>query len=180
MQPTTLMPVCGACGIIAPRGLTSCARCGANFAARPMGAPRIDAGGGYWVAVSCTFQCRSCGFAAPLDQLDVDGSVECAYCGLRQRFEPSTWSEALDFAHAVGDLAGPGPEGRYPDPGLWIGASNPFRDTGETASFSEFRQSGFEITEGLTIPKSLQIAAAPGFPVCLRCKVPVVVQVAPG
>ena len=135
-----------------------------------MTAPRQDQAG-YWVAVRCSFQCRSCGFAAPLDQLDIDGSVECAYCGLRQRFEPSTWTEALEFAHAVGDLAGPGSEGRFPDPGLWIGPVNPFRDTGETLTFSDFSQAGFEISGGMTIPKSLQIQAAPGFPVCARCRV---------
>jgi hypothetical protein len=178
-MPPVMMPICASCGIVAPRLCPACPRCGAAFASRPATAPRQDANG-YWVAVRCSFQCRSCGFAAPLDQLDVDGSVECAYCGLRQRFEPSTWREALDFAHAVGDLAGPGPEGRYPDPGLWIGPVNPFRDTGETIAFSEFRQSGVEISEGMTIPKSLQIAAAPGFPVCGRCRAPVAVQVLPG
>src|SRR5207253_6689709 len=101
-------------------------------------------------------------------------------CGRRQRFGPSTWSEALHFAHAVGDLSGPGPEGRHPDPGLWIAPVNPFRDTGETLAFSEFRQAGFEIADGMTIPKTLHIQAAPGFPVCLRCRVPLAVEVAPG
>src|SRR5260221_8760495 len=120
MMSPILMPMCGSCGLIAPRRCPVCVRCGASFAERPMGAPRLDANG-YWVAVRCTFQCRSCNFAAPLDQLDIDGSVECAYCGLRQRFEPSTWTEALEFAHAVGDLSGPEPEGRYPDASVWIG-----------------------------------------------------------
>ncbi len=177
MFAPVVMPICASCGVIAPRMCQACSRCGAAFASRPMTAPRHDAGG-YWVGVRCTFQCRSCGFAAPLDQLDVDGSVECAYCGLRQKFEPSTWSEALEFAHAVGDLAGPEPEGRFPDPSVWIGPANPFRDIGETLTFSEFRQSGFEMTDGLTIPKSLQIQAAPGFPVCARCRTTLAVQAA--
>lgn len=142
-----------------------------------MGAPRIDAGGGYWVAVSCTFQCRSCGFAAPLDQLDIDGSVECAYCGLRQKFDPSTWTDALEFAHAVGDLSGPEPEGRQPDPGVWIGADNPYRDVGDTLTFSELRETGLHMVDGMTIPRSLQIKASPGFPVCQKCRVPVLLQV---
>src|SRR6185295_10892156 len=125
-------------------------------AARPTTAPRHDVSG-YWVAVRCSFQCRSCGFAAPLDQLDIDGAVECAYCGLRQRFEPSTWTEALEFAHAVGDLAGPEPEGRYPNPSLWIAPANPFADVGETLTFSELRQAGMEMSGGEMIPKSLFI-----------------------
>jgi len=130
--------------------------------------------------VRCSFQCRSCGFAAPLDSLDIDGAVECAYCGLRQRFEPRTWSDALDFAQAVGDLSGPEPEGRYADPGVWIAPDNPFRDVGETLTFSEHRESGVEISDGMTVPKSLQIQVAPGFPVCLRCRVGLAVQVMPG
>ena len=133
------------------------------FAQRPMTAPRLEAHG-YWVAVRCTFQCRSCGFAAPLDQLDIDGSVECAYCGLCQRFEPSTWIEALEFAHAVGDLSGPEPEGRAPNPSLWIAPDNPFRDVGETVTFSELRQSGSQMVDGMMVPRSLQIRVAPGFP----------------
>lgn len=172
------MPICGQCGVIAPRLCQACASCSANFAAPPLSAPRMDAGG-YWVAVRCSFQCRSCGFAAPLDQLDIDGAVECAYCGLRQRFEPSTWTEALSFAHAVGDLAGPEAEGRHADPSVWIGHSNPFRDVGETLAFSEFRESGMEMSDGMMIPKSLHIRAAPGFPVCLRCRRPFSVQVTP-
>ncbi len=105
--------------------------------------------------------------------------MECAYCGLRQRFEPRTWNEALDFAHAVGDLAGPEPEGRYADPGMWIAPDNPFRDIGETLTFSEYRESGIEISDGMTMAKSLHIEVAPGFPVCLRCRVSAVVQVTP-
>src|SRR5258706_13324357 len=116
-----------------------------------MTAPRVDASG-YWVAVRCSFQCQSCCFEAPLDSLDVDGSVECAYCGLRQRFEPRTWSEALDFAQAVGDLAGPEPEGHYADPGVWIAPDIPFRDVGETLTFSEYREAGIEISDGMTVP----------------------------
>ncbi len=172
-----LMPVCGSCGIIAPRRLSACGRCGASFAGRPMGAPRIDAAGGYWVAISCTFQCRSCSFAAPLDQLDIDGTVECAYCGLRQRFDPTTWTDALEFAHAVGDLAGPEPEGRQPDPGVWIGTDNPYRDVGDASTFSELRQTGMHMVDGMTIPRSLQIKASPGFPVCKKCRVPLILQV---
>jgi len=45
---------------------------------------------------------------------------------------------------------------------VWIAPGNPFRDTGET---SRFRNSsgGFEITGGESIPKSLDIRAAPDF-----------------
>src|SRR5258708_29240019 len=154
MQPAILMPVCGSCGIIAPRRSASCARCGASFAERPMGAPRIDAGGGYWVAVSCTFQCRSCGFAAPLDQLDIDGSVECAYCGLRQTFDPSTWTDALEFAHAAGDLSGPEPAGRQPAPRGGIGADTSYPAARETVPPSELRPTVTHLVDRTSIARS--------------------------
>jgi len=123
----------------------------------------------FWVAVRCAFTCNSCKFLAPLDGLDADGAVECAHCGLRQRFDVSSWTPALDFAQAVGDLAGPLPEGRNPHPTLWIGSENPYAGVGDTGTF-ERTESG-----------ALAIDAAPGHPVCRKCQVPVTVTVtAPG
>ena len=79
----------------------------------------------------------------------------------------------LKFAHAVGDSSGPEPEGRAPNPSLWIAPDNPFRDVGETVTFSELRQSGSQMVDGMMVPRSLQIRVAPGFPVCRRCRIPV-------
>ena len=143
----------------------------------PMTAPRLEAHG-YWVAVRCTFQCRSCGFAAPLDQLDIDGSVECAYCGLCQRFEPSTWIERSSSRTRWEICRGPSPKGARPIP-AWIAPDNPFRDVGETVTFSELRQSGSQMVDGMMVPRSLQIRVAPGFPVCRRCRVPVRIALGP-
>jgi hypothetical protein len=44
------------------------------------------------VAVRAGFTCNSCRFLAPLDSLDADGAVECAHCGLRQRFDNDNWA----------------------------------------------------------------------------------------
>jgi hypothetical protein len=119
----------------------------------------------FWVAVRCAFTCNSCKFLAPLDGLDADGAVECAHCGLRQRFEVPAWTPALDFAHAVGDLAGPEPEGRNPHPTLWIGSENPYVGVGDQGTF-ERTESG-----------ALAIDAAPGHPVCRKCHVPLSITV---
>jgi hypothetical protein len=108
------------------------------------------------------FTCNSCRFLAPLDGLDVDGAVDCACCGLRQRFDVEAWREALDFAHAVGDLAGPSPEGRSPHPTLWIGSENPHAAVGDTQTF-ELR--------GISL-SGVAVDAAPGHPVCRACHVP--------
>jgi len=109
--------------------------------------------------------------------LDIDGAVDCGHCGLRQRFEPSTWIEALALAHAVGDLAGPEAEGLWPNPALWIGDDNAFRDVGDSTTFAQLKQSGMEMVDGQMVPRSLQIDACPGHPVCAACRVPVTTTV---
>lgn len=167
--PSSLPPapptcVCRFCGVVAPARGTACAVC-----KRPLADVRVEVPAPgpdtYWVAVRCGFTCNSCKFLAPLDSLDADGAVECAHCGLRQRFEVDSWGSALAMAHAVGDLAGPAPEGRNPHPTLWIGSENPYAAIGDTTTF-ERRESG-----------ALAIEASPGAPVCRACHVPVHVSV---
>src|SRR5262249_38772865 len=120
----------------------------------------------FWVAVRCGFTCNSCKFLAPLDGLEAGGAVECAHCGLRQRFEVSSWGPALAMAHAVGDLAGPSPEGRSPHPTLWIGSENPYARVGDTRTF-EHGSKGEDVS----------IDAAPGHPVCHACQTPLAATV---
>jgi Zn finger protein HypA/HybF involved in hydrogenase expression len=156
--------------VIAPAQLSACPICADPLptprpAVRP---PKPHA----WVAIRCSFQCRSCHFLSPLDELDIDGSVECAQCGQAQRFDVEAWHEALDFAHAVGDLAFPLPEGRLSHPHIWIGSDNPFMAIGHTEVFAEHRQSSTRTSEGVTIHRSLFIEAAPGHPVCATCQQP--------
>lgn len=164
MAPAPPTTVCRCCGVVAPTGGTACAVC-----KRALGEVRVQvpaqAQDAYWVALRCGFTCNSCKFLAPLDSLDVDGAVECAHCGLRQRFEVESWGPALDLAHAVGDLAGPWPEGRNPHPVLWIGGENPYATIGEKSTFERL-ESG-----------TLAIEAAPGHPICRACQVPVAVAV---
>jgi len=121
----------------------------------------------FWVAVRTGFTCNSCRFLAPLDGLDVDGAVECAQCGLRQRFDVPLWSNALKFAHGVADLAGPHPEGRAPHPSVWVGTENPYKAVGDTKTMEE-------ASDGM-----LQIAAGPGHPVCHKCALPLAAALGP-
>lgn len=98
--------------------------------------------------------------------MDADGAAECAHCGLRQRFDAANWQPALEFAHSVGDLAGPNPEGRNPHPAIWIGSDNPYASLGETTAFQQH-------SEG-----ELSIDAAPGHPICTQCNEPLQIALA--
>jgi hypothetical protein len=127
------------------------------------------AGEAFVVALKATFQCKSCSFAAPLDHLDVDGSVDCLQCGVRQRFDVESWREALAFAHGVGDLAGPDPEGRSSHEAVWIGGDNPHRDVGVELTFAVLAEEGTQRVDGLTLERSLRVEVAPGHPACRKC-----------
>ncbi len=56
-----------------------------------------------WACIECTFKCRACAFEVPIGELDMDGAVVCARCGLEQAFDARLWHAAFDFAHAVAD-----------------------------------------------------------------------------
>jgi hypothetical protein len=100
-----------------------------------------------------------------MDALDTDGAIECAHCGLRQRFEVDQWIPAVALAHAVGDLSGPWPEGRNPDPTIWIGDENPYARVGVDQTF---------VREELGV---VTLEVAPGYPVCAACHDLLVVRV---
>jgi Zn finger protein HypA/HybF involved in hydrogenase expression len=112
-----------------------------------------------WVAVRGSFACRSCGFQSPLEGIVVADGVDCAQCGSFQRFEKSAWRPGLAFAHAVGDLGGPTPEGRFPSADVWIGDANPHASIGMTGTFAVKESDG------------LRVEASPGHPVCRKCRV---------
>ncbi len=168
-EPSTRVPICTACGVIAPSQLSSCPMCGKRYPHPRAQSPDDDL---IWVAVRASFQCRSCHFLSPLDELDIDGSVECAQCGIHQRFDVGAWQGALGFAHGVGDLAFPPPEGRHPSPYVWIGSDNPHIRVGYTEVFDEHRQSSTAMVQGMTVHRSLFIQACPGYPVCAKCEGP--------
>jgi pyruvate/2-oxoglutarate dehydrogenase complex dihydrolipoamide acyltransferase (E2) component len=58
-----------------------------------------------WARIECTFKCRACAFVVPLDEVDLDGAVVCARCGLEQAFEQRLWHSVFDFAHGIADRA---------------------------------------------------------------------------
>lgn len=169
------MAVCHHCGIIAPTQRQTCSRCerpiGTSLEAVP---PSED--GTLWAHVRCTFTCRQCGQASPLDEPELDGVVSCPHCNATQAFDVSAWEEGLAHAHAVVDLAGPGPEGRFPTPGTSIAGRNPFADLGVGHTSAELRLSGMSIENGVVKTRNLWVEASPGHPLCQRCGSPLGAQ----
>lgn len=146
-------PVCASCGVVAPPGFPRCDCCGEDLA-RIGAPPQREL---VWTAIRASFKCRSCGFDSPIEGLVCTDGIECMRCGSFQQFAASSWQPALEAAHAVGDLGGPDPEGRFPNPRIWVGDTNPHKLVGAVRTFEN------EQTETITID------AAPGFPVCRAC-----------
>lgn len=163
------MNVCAACGIVAPKPELPCAACG--------GQGVVDApsptGRQYFVGVRCQFQCRGCGRLAPLDEIDLDGLVRCALCGLTQAYDATVWAEAIGHAHALGDLAGG--EGLFPHT-RWAIPRNPFHDLGRSRATVVTTLTGVAQRGGLEVQRSLRMVAGPGHPLCSRCHAPVLVE----
>jgi hypothetical protein len=168
------MEVCAGCGILAPLERQDCKVCGAALSESRLAVPARD-DAQYWVGVRCRFQCRSCGHLSPLDHLDMDGSVVCLHCGLSQVFDVGSWDEGLAHAHAAGDLAGPNPEGRHPNPRISIAGRNPFKNIGRSHTSAELAQSGMTIGDGMIQHQSLRVDAAPGHPLCEQCRRPLTI-----
>lgn len=154
------LDICRACGVVAPKHERACEGCAATLSETRRAVAAMPAGQ-HFAALRCEFVCNGCRFLAPLDSLDLDGAVECAHCGLRQRFDVELWPSALDFARGVSDLAGPSPEGRAPHAAIWIGDDNPHASLGVTSTFAK------------TEVGMLTVSAAPAHPVCRRCAEPV-------
>lgn len=170
------MPVCLGCGIVAPRKGTTCPVCELDLPPGPArAAVPPEPGRRFWVAVRCQFQCRVCGHESPLNHLDMDGSVMCLRCGTSQVFEVDSWKEGLAHSHAVGDLAGPDPEGRFANRNVSIAEVNPFRHIGNRKVSASSQQSEIVIAGGAIRSRSLQVDASPGHPLCGKCRAPLTV-----
>ena len=154
------MIVCAQCGVGGPVS-RPCEACGKGDHSTNV----VVHGDVVWTAVRASLRCRSCGFGSPLDGLVVRDGVECASCGIFQRFEgAAAWPSALAFAHDVGDLAGPAQEGCFPHAAIWIEDKNPYVGVGRARTF-----------ESKSFP-GVDIEAAAGFPLCESCDKPLDVR----
>ncbi|MEL6342317.1 MAG: hypothetical protein AAFV53_04245 [Myxococcota bacterium] len=110
---------------------------------------------------------------SPIDHLHSDRSIICLCCGQVQGFNVELWKEGVAAAQAVGDLAGPEPEGRTKHPRLSIAAVNPLQGIGRDRPSREFHRNDAQTVDGVVTRNSLFVDAFPGHPLCTRCKQPV-------
>ncbi|MCB9754138.1 MAG: hypothetical protein H6713_29705 [Myxococcales bacterium] len=166
--PASPLRVCGGCGSLAPTQRRECQVCDAPLDHRAHELAPAEGGDAladvFWVAVRSEFQCRVCGKLSPINHLELDGEATCLHCATNQAFDAGQWREALAHAHAVGDLAGPDPEGRRAHTLLSIGASNPLRELGVSKTFSEHSQGGVSVAGAVTVTRSLRVRVSPGHP----------------
>jgi hypothetical protein len=162
--PSVGTRVCVRCGRCVPAKEPRCAACPASPAPLVV-PPRAD--GAYWVRVTCEYRCAGCTSRAPFHSFAADGRSECSRCGHLQDQALLLWRMVLRHAHAVGDLAGPAPEGRLPRAAVTIGPRNPYRLIGlDVAELEDDR-----VREGDDTASDL--AAGPGHPMCLGCSTPI-------
>jgi hypothetical protein len=167
--------VCPGCGVIAPVQRTSCILCNASFGPAPLVAPGAVGNAVFARIHESDFECRGCGLRTPV-ALGFDAEVECQRCGLRQAFTPGQWEQALDTAHAIADLCGPNPEGRFLGLGPSIAAKNPSKSLGVEHTRTESKQSTTTIDGNGTRSRTLRILVSPGHPLCHACHLPLHVK----
>ncbi len=136
------LPVCAACGVLAPDDRALCTLC-----AEPFPEPRPEApsptGDRRWVCVRTRFHCNACAQISPVRGFSDDDTLTCVHCGQRQGFPDAELRDVLEIAHATVD-----PELRDFDV---------FDRLEGKATFIDYARD------------KLSILAAPGHPRCARC-----------
>lgn len=162
-MPDAGLRVCAGCGRCVPAKQQRCNAC--PGATTRVVSPRAD--GAYWVRVTCEFRCAGCTARVPLQSFTADGQSECVLCAHAQDHALLFWRMVLKHAHAVGDLAGPAPEGRAPQPGVAIGPRNPYRTIG--LDVAELEDEPVRADDDM----ATKLIAGPGHPMCLGCSAPI-------
>lgn len=165
-------PLCPQCGVVAPPRSRRCQLCELPLGANTLTAPEAPAGR-VWAAVWCWFRCPGCGVDVPVDDFAA-GVVPCPACGTAHALRGL--GGALEHAHAVADLAGPDPEGRFPDARVSVAASNPFKSVGLLHALSEDRRDAWATPDDHGGPR-VSVRVAPGHPLCDACRGPLQVTV---
>lgn len=165
-----MVRLCPQCGVVAPQRSQRCLICELPLGANTLARPEAPAGR-VWASIWCWFRCPTCAVDVPVDDFAAD-AVTCPSCGGSHGLRGLR--RAFDHAHAVGDLAGPDPEGRFPDPRVSVAADNPFKAFGVLQSVSEDRHDEL-VTEDGVRRVAVSVRVAPGHPLCDECNTPLTV-----
>lgn len=176
--PPGMMPICGGCGALTASDRSGCMLCGASYTLKKLVPTFTD--GRYFTRIVAHFLCRSCGQRSPLNALDVDGMVTCTRCGLTQAYDVSVWSEALETAHGVSDLAFPKPDGRFANAGDPPVADHAAAAVGKSRSALTFDASSVTMDGAVMRTRSISLEAAPGHPLCETCHAPLFARLESG
>ncbi len=166
------MRICHGCGAIAPTERSSCAICHRAFTSGELRAP-IRQDRAYWAQIRTELTCRQCGKKSPIDEPDLDGTINCVHCSTLQAFDMDAWEEGFAHAQSVADLAGPSPEGRGGASGVSIAGRNPFVAIGITNTSATLEMTGMSISGGVMRTRNLSMAVSPGHPLCQQCATPI-------
>ncbi len=157
--------VCAECGTAAPTERPRCGICNAAFGPlSPVVATALP--GRAWARVEITLPCARCNAVIPLRPEAIGAAVPCNHCGHTTQIDLGWWDEAFHMAHATVDLSSPDYQGLNAS----LGAYNPFAAVGIRESAIEFP------SEALPSQTPLRLKAAPGAPLCQRCRSPVIVR----
>ncbi len=165
-----MVRLCPQCGVVAPQRSQRCLICELPLGANTLARPEAPAGR-VWASLWCWFRCPTCSVDVPVDDFATD-ALTCPSCGGSHGLRGLR--RAFDHAHAVGDLAGPDPEGRFPDPRVSVAADNPFKAFGVLQSVSEDRHDEL-VTEDGVRRVAVSVRVAPGHPLCDECNNPLTV-----
>lgn len=163
--PAGQQQICPHCGAIGLDQQSRCLHCEEDYDA-PLLVPATTERR-YWVGIEATLSCHACGHASPCNHLDLENTATCLHCGLEQRLDPNQWWGALAHAHAVGDLCGPHPEGRFPNELASVCRHNPFAEVGLRRTSASHRGHPSDPEQ-----PTLDVVATPGHPLCPSCRAP--------
>ncbi|MEZ4409525.1 MAG: hypothetical protein R3A52_24090 [Polyangiales bacterium] len=154
--------VCPGCGVLAPQGAAHCAMCATPLGLRALQVP-CPLPHRAWARLELWLVCPHCGGGAALTPASAGAPVPCATCGQPNEVDVGWWEEALNYAHAVADLAAPDPA----NPVASLGAWNPFADVGVARPVVDLPD------ERVPSSTPLRMRLGVGAPLCPRCAVPI-------
>lgn len=108
---------------------------------------------------------------SPVNHLDSDGTVTCAFCGLDLTLDPRVWARVIGVSHELVDLSAVNPDVRSAPVSSPLKLDNPYRNIGVNVSERSYDEPG--VVGGRA---ALGVRVSPGSPLCPGCRSPLAWQ----